>query len=71
MLYFTQFGTERIFTEMKLKKKNPETKQQNEGPKHGLYFSIRERPCSNSGAAATLTGSDERKDLQAAVPTGK
>ena len=46
MLYFTQFGTERIFKEMKQtnKQTNPETKQQNQGSKHGLYLSVREWP---------------------------
>lgn len=66
MLYFTQFGTERIFTEMKQlkKKKNPETKQRNQGPKHGLYFSQRET-LFKQRSCCMLTWSDERKDVQA------
>lgn len=56
MLYFTQFGTERIFTEMKqLKKKKSRNKTTKPRAKTWpLFFS-----------AAMLTWSDERKDLQA------
>lgn len=66
MLYFTQFGTERIFTEMKQLKKKKIQKQNNKTKGQNMAFIfLRERPCSNSGAAAMLPWSDERKDVQA------
>lgn len=72
MLYFTQFGTERIFTEMKQLKKKKIQKQNNKtkGQNVALIF-LRETLLKQRGCChAPVVGREERR-AGTAVPTGK